>query len=364
MEQLSVDGAGNYSNQVVRRRDDLTNSRLGFNVVHDSIRERGTVRPVRDLPSIFSKGDQVDKEGFIFPQGRILGKYDTKNYVGGAWEYNVNQGLAAVDGTFNAYTDADGAAQTVAYDDIKWGNSSDIEGLVAPANGNFTGGPFTDAFTSRDEDLAIIAPKTGASVTDGMAASVREHSGTGALKLFGVAKADTMRETRNNHQSYFRDTEAITVVKQGYITVPFLVDGAVIGAESYTAVSATDVPNFAISKDQTILFVQDRIDLINGATVHVDAFGNPILTIAADADHDVEFGNLVSFNHNVTLPFGEMTATVPNLELAGTGTQGIEYDVFYLARKVFPSATKKQIADYLNSADGMIGYATIYFDIP
>ncbi|OYT15270.1 MAG: hypothetical protein B7C24_13890, partial [Bacteroidetes bacterium 4572_77] len=123
--------------------------------------------------------------------------------------------------------------------------------------------------------------------------------------------------------------------------------------------------NFKLSKDQSVLFLESRDLIETGAVVHVDAYGNPIIASNSNTTYDdVEFGHIVSFNHNVTLPFGEMTATVPGMELAGTGTKGIEYDIFYLARKAFPNATDKEIGDYLKSNAGMLGYATIYFDIP
>lgn len=384
-EEISFDGTGNWHKQKHRNRNDLNKRQIGHNVLHDEDRSWGTLRPTRNLPSLFKKGDHVDNEGYIFSQGKVLGKYDRRIWNGSAWEYQdvVGKiGLQSVTtGEFFAYTNADGVAQKVPFGDSKYGYSVDIDGFVVPFNGSKY--DVQDYFGAIDGDLRIIDPVTGTAITSSnaaeTAASFREKSDPGAsrLELFGLAKADTMRETRNNAYQYMRMTEAMSVSSEGYITVPFYVMGS---SESDSPIQGISLPEEwttflagsmqrAVSLDQSVMFVHDAANLATGNVPKVDMWGNLLLTSAAtDASYnDVQLGTIVTFNHVVTTPYAKWVDTYPEMDITGTGTGGTDYDLYKLCKKIRTfrgdNTSISDIYGEITDTSGKYGWVTVYYRI-
>lgn len=376
-EEISVDGAGKYRSRVLRTRTDIKEAQIGFNVVRDSARDYGAYRPIHNLPVMFLKGSHVDKEGYVFPQGRILGMYDRQIYDSGAWKYQTDAKKLGVwsssgitDGKFYGFINKEsGGAELVNFNDSQFGYSPDIEGFVGPMNGYKTAA-VQDLYGANDYSFGAIDPVTGTEIKSGGAtnATLRDAgTATSKFRIAGVAIRDQMRETRNNHYQYQREISAVATSRQGYLTVPFIVGGS--GSDVTIDAAAPDVANSvqrSISADQTVLFVEDATDLFGRATINVDAWGNPFLGHSGgvgDAYNVVEFGKLVDFTLAVEMPWAKYVQTYPGIDVAGTGTGGIEQQIFYLARKIKGSSyTVKQLVDFILDSESF-GFATIYYDL-
>jgi len=431
--ELTVDGAGEFHLRQLRKREDLFTRKFGYNCVHDLKRERGTYRVVRNTPVAFEKTESVpatiDKEGYVFAQGKILGKYDPLTFdaalcAAGSWKAQADARMLGVKqldgpnaGEFYAYIDRNGAAKAVKADDPVYGNSEDIEGFLALMNGGAA--TVQEKYSTLDAFYNIIDPVTGTLITNANAATTDAIRRTGAdtaaanaLKIAGVAKEDTMRETRNNHYHYQRNTVAITVGKEGYMTVPFVMlapakiyDGGSWQDPSTNqkkgTISGLDGTNFVLgdnpqtlalnsaqrmaTQDQTALIVHSPDLLASQRNVYVDHWGNPLLSIAANVGVsgagyvDVAGGNikLVDFKWANQLPMGEYLNSYPGHDVPGNQTQGIVWDIWRLAKKLFSyksgtAYTDKEIMDIILGTNSLgalslgrvFGYAVIRFDIP
>lgn len=390
---LLFENAGVWDQAQLRQRDDLTvKPYFGYNVAENAERVRGTYRPSRNLPSQFRRGNRDDFEGFVFAQGKFLSKYDQMINSSG-WKYQDNAQKLGVNsvttGEFYSFTKASGGAQLVKSENDYWGANGDIEGFLTPANGAAGAvavANVQDYYSDIDLLFGVINPVTGSAITTTTAASMRNglaQTGTvGTSKLSGVAIADTMRETRNNAYQYQRKIGAITVAKEGYLRLPFVIGGAaftfddrslpLLTTGDWTAYLASAfAKQYTASKDQTSLFVETPADLISGAPVKIDRFGNPIVTSTSSAAYaDPEsFGaeiRLVDFNFSVRMPFGNETESYPGIEVASNTTGGIDFPVWSLAKKIESSSLSvKDLADLIvGGANKYYGYATIYYDIP
>lgn len=174
-----------------------------------------------------------------------------------------------------------------------------------------------------------------------------------------------MRETRNNHYQYQREIAAVATSRQGYLTVPYVIAGAHLAIDPAAPNVATSEQR-SLSADQTMLFVEDATDLFGRATINVDAWGNPFLGHAGgigDAYNVVKFGELVDFTRAVEMPWAKYVNTYPGIDVAGTGTGGIEQQIFYIARKLKGATyTVKQLVDFIMDSEAF-GFATIYYDL-
>jgi hypothetical protein len=393
---LLFENTGVWDQAQLRQRDDLTvKPYFGYNVAENAERVRGTYRPSRNLPAQFRRGNRDDNEAFVFAQGKFLSKYDQIiNSTG--WKYQDDTkklGVSSITtGEFYAFTKASGGAQLVKSENDYWGANGDIEGFIMPANGSNVN--TQDFYGTIDAQYGIINPVTGSAITDaavaaGVAASLRDGLAEAATtaKIAGVSIADTMRETRNNAYQYQRKIGALTVAKEGYLRLPFVI--ADVGHAGFTAIDDAALPlltyanwtaflaaaagkQYLASKDQTSLFVESPAQLLSNAPVYIDRFGNPCLlssgTAASFAD-PADFGaviRLVDFNFSVRMPFGDETTSYPGIEVASNETGGIDFPVWSLAKKLESSSlTTKQLADLIiGGTDKWYGYATIYYDIP
>jgi len=380
-EELTVSGAGKYNLQSLRRRDELTEAQIGFNVVHDIERRHGTYRPIRNLPILYKKGNITDSEGYVWSQGKILGKYDRRIYTGGAWKYQDDAKKLGINdiatGEFYGYINRDsGSAEKVDFNDSDWGNSEDVTGLLGPMNG--MDADIQDPYDSNDAGFRAINPVTGdlinsTYISTNPDASLRALGDpvNSTFELCGVAFEDAMRETRSNNYQYKRMTEAFAVAKRGYLTLPFVIaDGGTLTITLDASTPASSAAILAseqrgVSADQTILWVESADLLQTGNVVKVDGWGNPILASNTSTQFVMEFGTLVDFTHAIRVPYAKWVNTYPEMEIAGTGTAGLAHDIFYAARKMAAN-TSKTVEDLAEDIEGsdLFGYATIYFDIP
>lgn len=387
MGEIDINGAGLYNQQKLRPRSDLREAQIGFNVLHDVDRHSANAyRPIRNLPTLFQRGNYVDKEGMVWAQGKFLGKYDRTINNGSNWIYQDDKNKLGVDtlttGEFYGYIDVNGTPQKVAFDNPIFGYNIDIKGFLGPMNGYSS--PVSDVFTAEDEAKGIVNPVDGTVVSAGDAASLRDAGlATGStFELFGAATRDTMRETRNQHYNYQRDVEAFGVAKEAYITVPFAIaegkiDGATAaGGLNLDGVAAPVATNqqSKVSADQTVLFVENAENMQTGTDVVCDAWGNPLLADTAsgqmgETNYTLKTGTLVDFTFAHEVPYAKYAPTYPFVEIAGTGTNGIDHQLFYLARKIkqyapTPATPDVQtLADYVRNNE-LFGFATIRFDIP
>jgi hypothetical protein len=418
----------------MRQRDDLFTRKFGYNCVHDIERVRGTYRVVRNTPVMFEKTESqpatIDREGYVFAQGKFLGKYDPLVFDAslcsvGSWKAQADTkmlGVKTLDGAnageFYGYIDTSGAAKVVAANDPVFGNSEDIEGFVTLMNGGC--GDVQEKFSTTDAFYKIIDPITGTLITTANASAInavlRKGGDTVAanpLKVVGVAAADTMRETRNNHYHYQKNTVAMSVVKEGYMTVPFVILApAKIYAGGWSAASATekkgtlsglDGTNFVLGDDpsaialsgaqrgatldQTALIVHAPDLLSSNQKVCIDHWGNPLISVAANIAPATGTGytdspaganvKLVDFKWGAQLPMAEYLNSYPGLDVPGNQTQGIAWDIWRLAKKMLSyksgtAYTDAEIMDIImgtstlggKSLGRIFGYAVIRFDIP
>jgi hypothetical protein len=431
--ELTVDGAGEYHLRRLRSRDDLFTRRFGYNVVHDVERVRGTYRPLRNIPVAFEKTESqpatIDKEGYVFAQGKFLGKYDPLTFDAslcsvGTWKAQADGKMLGVAtlagpnaGEFYGYIDANGAAKLVKRDDTSYGNSEDIEGFLGLMNGGAAS--IQEVYSTVDAFYKIIDPVTGTLITTVNAASINASLRTGAdtaaanaFKLAGVAIEDTMRETRNNAYHYAKNTVAMSVAKEGYMTVPFVIMapaktyGGSWAAPSSTqkkgTISGLDATNYVLgddpsapsltsaqrgaTQDQTTLIVHAPDLLTSQRQLYIDHWGNPLLSPSANqvpatgtgyVDVGVQHLKLVDFKWANQLPMAEYLNSYPGLDVPGNQTQGIAWDIWRLANKLFSyksgtAYTKSEIMDIimgtgtlgLKSLGRCFGYAVIRFDIP
>jgi len=383
MSEITLEGAGAYHEQLIRKRSDVREAQIGQNVVHDTKRYAANAyRPIRTLPSLFERGstaNTIDKEGMVWAQGKFLGKYDRQiNSTG--WKYQddeyklgIQTGKLAT-GEFYAYIDVNGSGIPVAFDNPDWGNSIDIKGFLGPANGSAYG--LSDKYTALDVWLKRIDPKAGALVAaDGQASIRAKWASDTKYPIFGVATRDTMRETRNNHYHYQRNIEAFGVAKEGYLTLPFAVSGGDLtvdgdlAADPFVRIAASATQQDLVSRDQTILFLGAATDLVSGTKLVVDAWGNPFKNAAGSYPTDMNIV-LTDFTFSTDIPWGKYVNTYPPIEVAGTGTTGKEAQIFYMVRKIMetnsPASTFTigNIATYLENNPNLYGFATIRYDIP
>lgn len=392
---LLFEETGAWDQAQLRRRDDLTiQPYLGYNVAENASRVRGTYRPIRNLPVLFRRGNRDDFEGFVFSQGKFLAKYDRLINSSG-WVYQDDPQKLGVNsistGKFKAFKRADGTVQEASFENEYWNSHGDIEGFLMPANG--TNYSCQDYYGTLDTLFSIINPVSGADINSttiagsGSKATLRDGLGRSGstAKLSGVAIADKFRETRNNAYQYQRDHQAITVAKEGYLRLPFVIadsghDGYldtdfhipgsnVTSLANYT--TATGFKQFLASRDQTALFIQKKSLLVSGAKVYIDMFGNPILTDnAAFADLlnvAVAEIQLVDFNFEVRMPFGNETIQYPGIDVASANTGGIDFPVWALAKKLEDSTLSiNDLADLIigGTDKKWYGYATIRYEIP
>lgn len=391
---LLFENTGNWDQAQLRQRDDLTiKPYFGYNVAENAERVRGTYRPIHNLPVVFRRGNRDDFEGFVFSQGKFLAKYD-RLVASSGWTYQDDVqklGVTSIStGKFKAFKKADGSLADANYDNEYWGSHGDIEGFLMPANGtNFS---CQDYYGSLDTLFSIINPVDGVAINDttvasGTKATLRNGLGLsgGTAKLSGVAIADRMRETRNNSYQYQRKIEAITVAKEGYLRLPFVIADAahagfldtdwhspVAGVSSLVNYQAAIAKKqFLASKDQTVLFVETLADLVSGAIVKIDMFGNPVLTSDTNYADPEAAGmgariRLVDFNFEVRMPFGNETISYPGIDVASNSTGGVDAMVWALAKKLeSTSLSINDLADLIiGGTNKYYGYATIYYDIP
>ncbi len=391
---------GAWDQAELRRRDDLTiQPYFGYNVVENASRVRGIYRPIRNLPTQYRRGNRDDFEGFVFSQGKILFSYDARIFDGSKWSYqNAKEKLgvkALIDGAggvkggdFYAFRKADNSLQVSPWNSPYWGYSDDIQGLVGPANG--TSQSVQDYFGTLDTLFSIIDPVTGDDINDtnvatGVKATLRQNLGaSGATaKVAGVCMADTMRETRNNGYQYQRKISAITVAKEGYYRIPFVIAGT--GHTGFTAVqdptlagatlgnytTLTSHKQYIATKDQAALIIENPASLLTGAKVYVDKWGNPIIPDAANVGNYFDLSTvgadftLTGFDFSVRMPMGNETMHYPGLEVASNQTGGIDYSIYALAKKIEPSSTVEALRNLIIGSESArwYGWATIRYEV-
>jgi len=390
MNELMFENTGLFDRMDLRKRNDLKNKApLGYNVAENASRVRGVYRPIRNLPVAFKRGNLTDFEGYVWTQGKFIGKYDIKTFVNnaGAVDLSYQNSPAKLGiknnttGVFSAFLNAkSGAVEDVAFDAPYWGNSADIEGLIGPFNGYSQ--DITEVYTLRDTEYNIIDPVSGAlidtaAIAGPLNATLRQAGDSdvtaSSYRLAGVAISDTIRETRNNNYQYQRKTEAITLAKEGYLVLPFVVENsATLTLDAPNAVAPVNFNTIGsvqrdVSFDQTVMFVKDPALLISGADIKVDGWGNPILSADVEVlDRDEATIKLVDMQFAYDMPMGNEIEGFPGLEVAGNQTGGLEWSVWSLAKKVEAAAGRATDVDSIRTAvvgKNLYGYAVVYYNI-
>ena len=140
------------------------------------------------------------------------------------------------------------------------------------------------------------------------------------------------------------------------------------------------------TQDQTTLIVHAPDLLTSQRQLYIDHWGNPLLSPSANqvpatgtgyVDVGVQHLKLVDFKWANQLPMAEYLNSYPGLDVPGNQTQGIAWDIWRLANKLFgyksgTAYTKSEIMDIimgtgtlgLKSLGRCFGYAVIRFDIP
>jgi hypothetical protein len=397
--ELLFQETGAWDQAELRRRNDLTiKPYFGYNVVENASRTRGVYRPIRNLPVRYRRGNRDDFEGFVFSQGKILMTYDARIYNGTTWSYQNDPKKLGVKNTvdnppndlageFFAFKRADGSLQKSPFNSPYWGYSEDIQGFLAEANG--TDVNVQEYFGTLDTLFGIIDPVTGLDINDtniasGLAATLRNGLGApgSTAKVAGVCMEDTIRETRNNSYQYQRKIGAITVAKEGYYRIPFVIAstnhsafgsiqtaGAVSTHGDYIGADGIGHVQFTATKDQAALIVDGPASLVTGAKIRVDKWGNPIITTAAGYVDTVPLGakfTLTGFDFAVRMPMGNETMHYPGIEVASNQTGGIDYAIWALAKKIENSTlTVQQLRDLIIGSDSArwYGWATIRYEV-